>query len=70
MMPEDNSKFRDLVNYTLAKFMQGYLMERPDDVAVINRWFGAEGVTPINQDLVVEFFRDIIDTHSQVPIAP
>lgn len=70
MMPEDNSKFRDLVNYSLAKFMQGYLMERPDEVALINRWFGAEGVTPINQDLVVEFFRDIIDTHSQVPIAP
>jgi len=70
MMPEDNSTFRDLVNYTLAKFMQGYLMERPDDIAVINRWFGPEGVAPINQELVVEFFQDIIDTHSQVPIAP
>lgn len=70
MMPEDNSKFRDLVNYSLAKFMQGYLMERPEDVAVINRWFGSEGLIPINQDLVVEFFKDVIDTHGQVPIAP
>jgi polar amino acid transport system substrate-binding protein len=68
MLPEQNSEFRDLVNYTVVKFMQAYVEGKPEAVAIINRWFGAEGATPIDPELIQTFFENIIELHEQIPL--
>lgn len=69
MVPEGNSKFLDAVNYSLVKFMQGFVIGESKSVAILDRWFGQQGVIPINRELVLEFFQDIIDTREQIPIS-
>ena len=51
MMPENNSELMNTVNYSLIEFMQGLLDDRPEYVAIFDRWFGAQGVLPLTQDL-------------------
>ncbi|MGK7876512.1 MAG: amino acid ABC transporter substrate-binding protein [Xenococcaceae cyanobacterium] len=68
MLPEDGSKFRDLVNYSLVNFMQGFVIGDSRYVAIFDRWFGSTGVIPINRDLVIDFFQDVIDSREQIPI--
>ena len=43
MVPENNSKFLDSVNYSLIKFMQGFVNNNPKYVAIFDRWFGSQG---------------------------
>ena len=69
MMPEDSSKFRDIVDFSLVKFMQGYLQGAPQSVAIVNRWFGPQGVIPIDSEFLQEFFRVMIDIHEQILIS-
>ncbi len=66
ILPENNSDFRDLVNFTLVRFMQDFVVRDPDAVALVERWFGPEGVTPINQGLILEFYQSVIDSHQQI----
>ncbi len=66
ILPENDSDFRDLVNYTLVRFMQDFVVRDPDAVALVERWFGPEGVTPINQGLILEFYQSVIDSHQQI----
>lgn len=68
MLPEDDSSFRDLVNYTLVEFMQGYLQGDSRYVAIFDRWFGEKGVIPIERELVVDFFQNTIDAREQIPL--
>jgi polar amino acid transport system substrate-binding protein len=51
MVPENNSQFLNTVNYTLVEFMQGLLDEKPEHVAIFDRWFGPQGVLPLTEDL-------------------
>ena len=51
MVAENNSQLLNTVNYSLIEFMQGLLDERPEYVAIFDRWFGAQGVLPLTQDL-------------------
>jgi len=51
MIAENNSKLMNTVNYSLIEFMQGLLEDRPEYVAIFDRWFGAQGVLPLTQDL-------------------
>ena len=51
MIPENNSQFMNTVNYSLIEFMQGLLDDKPEYVAIFDRWFGAQGVLPLTQDL-------------------
>ena len=51
MLPENNSQLLNSVNYTLVEFMQGFLDDKPEYVAIFDRWFGAQGVLPLTQDL-------------------
>ncbi|WP_019507995.1 amino acid ABC transporter substrate-binding protein [Pleurocapsa sp. PCC 7319] len=51
MVAENNSQFLNTINYTLVKFMQGFLDNKPENVAIFDRWFGAQGVLPLNNDL-------------------
>ncbi len=70
MVPEDNSDFLDAVNYSLMRFMQGFLQGESKYVAVFDRWFGPQGVLPLNQDLrelVIENMALIVDFHEEIP---
>ena len=69
MVPEENSQFLDTVNYSLARFMQGFLVGEEKSVDILNQWFGTEGIVPVNRSVVVEFFQDVIDTREQIPIS-
>ena len=51
MLPENNSQLMNTVNYSLIEFMQGLLDEQPKYVTIFDRWFGAQGVLPLTQDL-------------------
>lgn len=66
ILPENDSDFRDLVNFALVQFMQDFVVRDPDAVALVEEWFGPEGITPINQGLILEFFQSVIDSHQQI----
>ncbi len=68
MVPQDNSTFLNLVNYTLVKFMQGYLSGEKGPVEMLERWIGPQGiVTGVSPEAVREFFSYTLMTHEQIP---
>lgn len=67
MVPENNSTFLNLVNYALVGLMQGYVTGESQAVGMVDRWFGAEGVVPLPDNLVHAFFETIIIQHAQIP---
>jgi polar amino acid transport system substrate-binding protein len=69
IFPEENSKFQDLVNYTLVKLMQGYLDGEPRSVETVNRWFGPDGVVTIDPNLIRSFFTQIVTSREQIRLS-
>jgi polar amino acid transport system substrate-binding protein len=70
MVPENNSKFLNAVNYSLVKFMQGFVNNNPKYVAIFDRWFGSQGAVYLNQDLrdlAVETMQLMIEFHEPIP---
>ncbi|WP_026733692.1 amino acid ABC transporter substrate-binding protein [Fischerella sp. PCC 9605] len=70
MVPENNSKFLDSVNYTLYKFMQGFVEGDRRYVAVFDRWFGSNGIVFLNKDLrdlAVETMQLVIESREEIP---
>lgn len=70
MMPENNSKFVDLVDYSLVRFMQGYLESKQPYVAIFERWFGTEAPIPLTQDLrmlIIETMQLAVDFKEELP---
>ena len=70
MVPENNSKFLNSVNYSLVKFMQGFVNNNPKYVAIFDRWFGSQGAVYLNQDLrdlAVETMQLMIEFHEPIP---
>jgi polar amino acid transport system substrate-binding protein len=70
MMPENNSEFVDQVNYSLVRFMQGYLAGRETYVEIFERWFGPQAIIPLTQDLrnlVLETMQLAIDFKEEIP---
>ena len=70
MVPENNSKFLNSVNYSLVKFMQGFVNNNPKYVAIFDRWFGSQGAVYLNQDLrdlAVETMQLMIEFHEAIP---
>ena len=67
MVPEHDSTFLNLVNFTIAKMMDGYLNDDPRYVAIVNRYFGEDGIVPIEPQRIKDFFEMIIITREQVP---
>lgn len=51
MLAENNSQFLNTVNYSLVEFMQGLLDQKPEYVAIFDRWFGPQGALPLTKDL-------------------
>lgn len=69
MLPEDDSSFRDMVNFTLVTFLQEVVRGEGDSAAMFNSWFGPEGIIKADREPIYEFFRFVIDSHSQIPPA-
>lgn len=70
MVPENNSKFLNSVNYTLIRFMQKVLAEDEKFLAVFDRWFGFNGVVPLNRDLrdlAFETMRLVVESKEEIP---
>ena len=70
MIPENNSKFLNSVNYSLVKFMQGFVNDNPKYVAIFDRWFGSQGAVYLNRDLrdlAVETMQLMIEFHEAIP---
>lgn len=70
MVPENNSKFLGSVNYSLVKFMQGFVNKNPKYVAIFDRWFGSQGVIFLNRDLrdlAVETMQLTIEFYEEIP---
>ncbi len=70
MVPENNSKFLDTVNYSLVKFMQGFVNGQSQYVSIFDRWFGPKGAVLLNRDLrdlVVETMQLVIEFREDIP---
>ncbi|KGF71803.1 ABC transporter substrate-binding protein [Neosynechococcus sphagnicola sy1] len=68
MLPENDSSFRDLVNYSLVSFMQGVETGDKQSTAIIDRWFGPEGIVTLNREMIDNFFRFVVDSYEQIPL--
>lgn len=69
MVAENNSQFLNTVNYTLVKFMQGFLDNKPENVAIFDRWFGPKGILPLTNDLrniMIDNMLLLIDFKDQI----
>jgi polar amino acid transport system substrate-binding protein len=67
MVPENNPAFLRLVNYSIAKLMQGYLYGDKPYVDIVNRWFGPQGIVEIDPKAIRSFFESITITQEQIP---
>ena len=67
MVPEQDSTFLDLVNLTIGKMMDGYLNGDSRYVEMVNRYFGEEGIVPIDSEKIKDFFEIMIITREQIP---
>ncbi|MFN6560540.1 MAG: amino acid ABC transporter substrate-binding protein [Nostoc sp. ChiSLP01] len=70
MVLENNSQFLDTVNYSLVKFMQGFVNGNERYVAIFDRWFGSQGTVALNRDLrdlVVETMKLVIEFREEIP---
>lgn len=65
MVPENNSSFLDLVNYSLVRMMQGYVN---GNTTLVDRWFGPQGVVELPPELLRTFFQGVILSREQVPL--
>ncbi|MGK7916486.1 MAG: extracellular substrate binding-like orphan protein GrrP [Prochloraceae cyanobacterium] len=66
MIPENNSSLRQLVDYTIVQFFQAVVTGEPKANAMLNTWFGSEGITPIDRNLIIDFFNYVIDSREQI----
>lgn len=67
-LPKDDSDWRNLVNYSLIKFMEGIVSDQPSSVAIYEKWFDETGVVPYPRDTINEYFQGILDTSEWIPI--
>jgi polar amino acid transport system substrate-binding protein len=66
-LPQNDPALRSLVNQTLLGFVQGVLNQNSQDVAIVDTWFGENGVAPVDRTQLLNFFRQLIKSHEQPP---
>lgn len=69
MVPENNSQLLNVVNYSLVDFMQGFLAAEPEHVSMFERWFGAQGILPLTEDLkllMIDNMQLLIDFKEEI----
>ena len=70
IVPENNSTFLNIANYTIIKLMQGYVIGDKEATNMVHRWLGPEGViTVTDTSLIKEFFDYTIMIHEQIPLS-
>jgi polar amino acid transport system substrate-binding protein len=67
-LPKDDSDWRNLVNYSLIKFMEGVVSDQPASVAIYEKWFDETGVAPYPRDTINDYFQGILDASEWIPI--
>lgn len=67
ILPKSNPDFLQVVNHSLLGFMQGVVENDSQSVALLNKWFGANGVVPINQEPLLTFFQRIVTFYGTRP---
>lgn len=67
MVPQGDSSFLDLVNYTIVKMMDGYLSGDSKYVEMINRSFGTDGIVTVDSERIRNFFETIVLMREQIP---
>ena len=69
MVPQYDPSFLHLVNYTIVKFMEGYLAGDKGPTDMVNRWIGPDGIVNVDPQDVRDFFNYTLITHEQIPPA-
>jgi polar amino acid transport system substrate-binding protein len=67
-LPQDESQWRDLVNYSIVKFMQGVVTDSPSVVDIYERWFGVNGATPYPRETMADYFQGIVNGFEWIPL--
>jgi polar amino acid transport system substrate-binding protein len=67
-LPQDESQWRDVVNYSIVKFMQGIVMDAPSAIDIYERWFGLQGETPYPLETMADYFQGIANGYEWIPI--
>jgi polar amino acid transport system substrate-binding protein len=68
IVPQNNSTFLHIANYTIVRMMEGYLVNDPEMTAIVNKWIGENGVVSIVQpEAIKNFFLSTIYNHEQIP---
>ncbi|MEL4897817.1 amino acid ABC transporter substrate-binding protein [Crocosphaera sp. Alani8] len=69
MIPQDESAWRGMVNYSLVKFMEGIISDQPEQVEMYEKWFGDEtGVAPYSREAINDYFQGIVDGYEWIPL--
>ena len=68
IVPENQSRWRDLVNYSILRTIQGYVVKDPDFRPMFEGWFGPQGVTPYSEAILQEYFEGILGSTERIPV--
>ncbi|ACK71279.1 extracellular solute-binding protein family 3 [Gloeothece citriformis PCC 7424] len=68
VIPQDESQWRDLVNYSLIQYMGGIVSDQQSAVSIYERWFGFNGKVPYSRENINSYFQGIIDTYEWIPL--
>jgi polar amino acid transport system substrate-binding protein len=68
ILPEGQPEFRKTVNAALMRFMQEAVTGAPQATATLDRWFGEQGVVPIDRQPLLNFFQQQLTAY--VPSQP
>ena len=64
MLPQGDEPFRQLVNASLLGFMQGAVASEPEDLQILETWFGQDGMVPIGAEAwanLLDYFHKQLD---------
>ncbi len=67
-LPQNQSQWRDTVNYGIVKYMQGVVTDTPSSVEIYERWFGENTQTYYPIENMSEYFQGVIDGYEWIPI--
>lgn len=67
-LPPDESEWRDLINYSLIKFMEGIVTDQQNTVVILDKWFGETGEVPYSRETINTYFQGIVNTYEWIPL--
>ncbi|MBE9223802.1 amino acid ABC transporter substrate-binding protein [Cyanobacterium stanieri LEGE 03274] len=67
-LPQNESEWRNVVNYSLVKYMQGVVVGVPEYQNLYSRWFGVNGVTPYPIETMADYFQGIVNGYEWIRI--